>query len=95
MSDTNLEQKGGMGSTNVQILEQNNRYGLSYNDVTSLCKDLIQFELSSYKNEALKIASEREEKLRNSILLHNYLHLYILNNHDKYGDFLGYIDIQL
>ena len=67
MTDTIFEQKGSMGSTNVQIQEQNNQYGLSYTDVTSLCKDLIHSEFSTYKASALQTAIEREEKLRNSI----------------------------
>ncbi|MCQ4936720.1 MULTISPECIES: hypothetical protein [Anaerotignum] len=68
MSDAVLEQKGGIGSHNVQIKEQINQYGLSYTDVKSLCTDLIQSELSTYKEEALITAKEREEKLRNNII---------------------------
>lgn len=68
MSDAVLEQKGGIGSHNVQIKEQINQYGLSYADVKSLCTDLIQSELSTYKEEALITAKEREEKLRNNII---------------------------
>lgn len=68
MNEIKLEQKGGMGSNNTQILQQNNQYGLSYNDTKALCFDLIRAELSIYKDEALKIALERDERLLSSIV---------------------------
>lgn len=67
IDNPHIEQRGGIGSSNTQIVEQNNHYGLSYADTRDLCKDLIQSELATYRAEALQLAEEREDRLRNHI----------------------------
>ena len=58
-----LRQDNKRGSQSTQIAEQNNYYGMDYQNTRALCLDLIKDELDTYKNEAETIARERDEKL--------------------------------
>lgn len=49
------------GSQSIQIGQQNNYYGMDYQNTKALCLDLIKNELDIYKDEAEKIARERDE----------------------------------
>lgn len=75
MNNTPIEisQENKRGSQSTQIAQQNNYYGMDYQNTKSLCLDLIKDELTIYRNEAEKIAKERDEQLLNLFFerLHN------------------------
>lgn len=56
-----LSQENKRGSQSIQIGQQNNYYGMDYQNTKALCLDLIKNELNIYKDEAEKIARERDE----------------------------------
>lgn len=56
-----LSQENKRGSQSIQIGQQNNYYGMDYQNTKALCLDLIKNELDIYKDEAEKIARERDE----------------------------------
>lgn len=56
-----LSQENKRGSQSIQIAQQNNYYGMDYKDTQALCLNLIKDELKLYKEEAEKIAKERDE----------------------------------
>lgn len=58
---TSQEQKGGMGSTNVQVGQIN--VGMTYKDVKEIALDIYHENAATLKGEALKIAEARVEQL--------------------------------
>lgn len=68
-----ITQENKLGSQSTQIAQQNNYYGMDYQNTKALCHDLIKSELAIYKEEAEKTAKERDEKFLSTFFeqLHN------------------------
>ena len=47
-----MKQENKLGSQSTQIAQQNNYYGMDYQNTKSLCQDLIRNELEKYKADA-------------------------------------------
>ena len=56
-------QENKLGSQSTQIAQQNNYYGMDYQNTKSLCQDLIKNELEKYKSDAEQLAKERNLKI--------------------------------
>ena len=60
-------QENKLGSQSTQIAQQNNYYGMDYQNTKSLCQDLIKNELEKYKSDAEQLAKERNEKFLSTL----------------------------
>lgn len=60
-------QENKLGSQSTQIAQQNNYYGMDYQNTKSLCQDLIRSELEKYKSDAEQLAKERDEKFLSTL----------------------------
>lgn len=63
-----LSQENKLGSKSTQIAQQNNYYGMDYQNTKALCLDLIKNELAIYKEEAEQTVRERYEKFSSTFL---------------------------
>lgn len=68
-----LKQDNKRDSQGTQIAQQNNYFGMDYQNTKALCSDLIKTELDAYREEAAKTAIERDERLLKTFFerLHN------------------------
>lgn len=62
-----MKQENKLGSQSTQIAQQNNYYGMDYQNTKSLCQDLIRNELEKYKADAELLAKERDEKFLSTL----------------------------